>query len=121
MSRPPREHSRWRWRAAPTFPPGAPGSRPSGPTTSNAFRPGRSWRPSPNRPGSIPTPELSASGARALRVGLDIRALTDDATGVGRYIRALMSALKDSHGVELMSYRDAGPPVLGPQFAMPLR
>jgi glycosyltransferase involved in cell wall biosynthesis len=56
-----------------------------------------------------------------LRVALDARALTDDATGVGRYIRALSSAFEGSHGVDLIPYRDAGPRMLGPQLALPLR
>jgi glycosyltransferase involved in cell wall biosynthesis len=57
----------------------------------------------------------------SLRVALDARALTDDATGVGRYIRALTSAFHDSHGVDLISYRDPGPRIVGAQLAMPLR
>src|SRR5256714_6921268 len=89
--------------------------------TSNGSPPGRSWRPSPSKPGSIPTPELTAPGGPPLRVGLDARALTDDATGVGRYIPALIAALQESHGGELMAYRDAGPRMLGPQLALPLR
>jgi glycosyltransferase involved in cell wall biosynthesis len=54
-------------------------------------------------------------------VGLDTRALRDDATGVGRYIRALTGALRDSHGVELIAYPDPGPRIIGPQLALPLR
>jgi glycosyltransferase involved in cell wall biosynthesis len=56
-----------------------------------------------------------------LRVALDARALTDEATGVGRYIRALTAAFQESHGVDLVAYRDPGPRILGPQLAMPLR
>ena len=54
-------------------------------------------------------------------MALDARALADDATGVGRYIGALMTAFHETHGVELMPYRDAGLRVLGPQFELPLR
>jgi glycosyltransferase involved in cell wall biosynthesis len=32
-----------------------------------------------------------------------------------------MAALQESHGVELMAYRDAGPRMLGPQLSLPLR
>src|SRR3989440_10180547 len=109
------------WLAGPTFRREANGSKPSGPNTSNGSPPGRSWRPSPSKPGSIPTPELTAPGGLPLRVGLDARALTDDATGVGRYIRSLIAALQESHGVELMPYRDGGPRFLGPQMPLPLR
>src|SRR2546421_10327095 len=109
------------WLAGPTFRREANGSKPSGPITSNGSPPGRSWRPSPSKPGSIPTPELTAPGGLPLRVGLDARALTDDATGVGRYIRSLIAALQESHGVELMPYRDGGPRFLGPQMPLPLR
>jgi glycosyltransferase involved in cell wall biosynthesis len=56
-----------------------------------------------------------------LRVALDARALTDDATGVGRYIRALTAALQGSQGIDLVPYRDPGPPILGPQLTLPLR
>jgi glycosyltransferase involved in cell wall biosynthesis len=54
-------------------------------------------------------------------VALDARALADDATGVGRYIGALITAFHEMHGVELMPYRTAGLRVLGPQFELPLR
>ena len=54
-------------------------------------------------------------------MALDARALADDATGVGRYIGALMTAFDETHGVELMPYRTAGLRVLGPQFELPLR
>jgi glycosyltransferase involved in cell wall biosynthesis len=56
-----------------------------------------------------------------LRVGLDARALHDDATGVGRYIRALTTAFHENHGLELILYRDPGPRIVGPQLALPLR
>jgi glycosyltransferase involved in cell wall biosynthesis len=61
-----------------------------------------------------------ASGV-PLRVALDARALKDDATGVGRYIGALISAFHDSHGLEVIAYRDPGPRIVGPQLALPLR
>ncbi len=47
--------------------------------------------------------------------------MTDDATGVGRYIRALIAAFQQSHGVDLVPYPDPGPRILGPQLALPLR
>jgi glycosyltransferase involved in cell wall biosynthesis len=89
--------------------------------TSNDSPPGRSSRRSRSKPGSIATPEPAAPGRRRLRVALDAAALADDATGVGRYIGALIAALRDSHGVDLMPYRDRGPRLLGPQLALPLR
>jgi alpha-1,3-rhamnosyl/mannosyltransferase len=55
-------------------------------------------------------------------VGLDTRALREgDATGVGRYVVALIGALRESHGVDLALYADRGPRVVGPQVVMPLR
>jgi glycosyltransferase involved in cell wall biosynthesis len=54
-------------------------------------------------------------------VALDARELTDDATGVGHYIRALTNAFRESRTVDLKTYRDGGPPILGPQLALPLR
>ena len=79
------------------------------------------WRHSQSRLGSIPTPELDTRDPRPLRVALDARELTEDATGVGHYIRALTSAFRDSRAVDLKAYQDAGPPILGPQLALPLR
>jgi glycosyltransferase involved in cell wall biosynthesis len=89
--------------------------------TSNDFPPGRSSRHSRSEPGSIATPEPEASSRRQLRVALDTRALADDATGVGRYIGALITAFHDSHGVDLMRYQDQRLPLLGPQLELPLR
>src|ERR1700716_1131088 len=89
--------------------------------TSNDFPPGRSSRHSRSEPGSIATPELEASSRRLLRVALDTRALADAATGVGRYLGALIAAFHDSHGVDLMRYQDQRLPLLGPQFELPLR
>jgi hypothetical protein len=55
-------------------------------------------------------------------VALETRALGEgDATGVGRYIRALIGAFRDSHGVDLVLYPDRGPRVVGPQIVTPLR
>ena len=55
-------------------------------------------------------------------MALDTRALGEgDATGVGRYIQALIGAFRMSHGVDLALYADRGPRVLGPQVVMPLR
>ena len=57
-----------------------------------------------------------------LRVAIDTRALGEgDATGVGRYIQALIGAFQKSHGVDLALYPDRGPRVVGPQVVMPLR
>src|ERR1700737_3114585 len=89
--------------------------------TSNGSPHGRSLTRSRSGPESIATPDLETSSRRSLRVALDARALADDATGVGRYIGALMTAFHETHGVELMPYRDAGLRVLGPQFERPLR
>src|SRR3984893_1134908 len=105
--------------AGPTSPRGATGWSRSRPPTSTASPPGRSSRHSRSKPGSIATPELETSSP--LRVALDTRALSDDATGVGRYIGALITAFHDSHGVDLRPYRDAGLRILGPQLALPLR
>jgi alpha-1,3-rhamnosyl/mannosyltransferase len=44
-----------------------------------------------------------------------------DATGVGRYVQALIGAFHESHGIELRLYPARGPRVLGPQVVMPLR
>src|ERR1700737_3489511 len=100
---------------------GVTGSGRSGPMISNASPPGKSSGPSRSKPGSIATPELETSSRQPLRVALDTRALSDDATGVGRYIGALITAFHDSHGVDLRPYRDAGLRILGPQLALPLR
>ena len=55
-------------------------------------------------------------------MALDTRALGEgDATGVGRYIQALIGAFRMSHGVDLALYADRGPRLLGPQLVMPLR
>src|ERR1700737_5082953 len=89
--------------------------------TSNGSPRGRSSTRSRSGPESIATPELETSGRRSLRVALDARALADDATGVGRYIGALMTAFHETRGVELMPYRDRGFGLLGRQFELPLR
>jgi glycosyltransferase involved in cell wall biosynthesis len=53
---------------------------------------------------------------------MDTRALGDgDATGVGRYIQALIGAFRESHSVDLTLYPDRGPRMVGPQVALPLR
>jgi alpha-1,3-rhamnosyl/mannosyltransferase len=53
---------------------------------------------------------------------MDTRALGEgDATGVGRYIQALIGAFRESHGIDLALYPGRGPRVLGPQVVMPLR
>src|ERR1700674_2308108 len=88
---------------------------------SNDSPPGKSSRHSRSKPGSIATPELETSSRQPLRVALDARALTDDATGVGRYIGALITAFHEIHGVDLKPYRDPGPRILGPQVELPLR
>src|SRR5437588_10724579 len=75
----------------------------------------RSSRRSRNKPGSTATPESETRGRRPLRVALDAQALTDDATGVGRYIGALIAAFRERHGVDLTPYRHPSPRLLGPQ------
>ncbi len=53
---------------------------------------------------------------------MDTRALGEgDATGVGRYIQALIRAFREGHGIDLALYPDRGPRVVGPQVVMPLR
>ena len=54
---------------------------------------------------------------------MDTRALGDggDATGVGRYIQALIAAFRGSHGVDLALYPNREPRLLGPHVVMPLR
>jgi glycosyltransferase involved in cell wall biosynthesis len=44
-----------------------------------------------------------------------------DATGVGRYVRALIGALRESHSVDLAVYAGGGPRLVGPQLLTPLR
>src|SRR3989440_4326372 len=107
--------------ASPTSRQWASASSPCGPTTSKSFPRGGCWRPSRNRRGSIPTPESGGSSQR-LRVALDTRALGEgEATGVGRYIQALIGAFRESHGVDLALYPNRGPRMVGPQLVMPLR
>src|SRR5438445_5123643 len=92
-----------------------------GPTISKSFPRGRCWRPSRSGRGSIPTPESGGSGPR-LRVALDTRALGEgEATGVGRYIQALIGAFRVSHSAGLAPDPSRGPGVVGPQLVMPLR
>src|SRR6202049_644283 len=105
--------------AGATSPRGATGWSRSRPPTSTASPPGRSSRHSRSKPGSIATPELETSSP--IGVARDTRARSDDATGVGRYIGALITAFHDSHGVDLRPYRDAGLRILGPQLELPLR
>jgi len=55
-------------------------------------------------------------------VALDTRALVEgDATGVGRYIQALIGAFRESHSIDLALYGERWPRVFGPQVVMPLR
>ena len=57
-----------------------------------------------------------------LKVALDTRALAGgDATGVGRYIRALVSAFGDIQGLEVRRVDDDWPRLVGPQLLSPLR
>src|SRR5256714_15352591 len=107
--------------ASPTSRQWASASSPSGPTISKSFPRGGCWRLSRNRRGSIPTPEPAGSG-HGLRVALDTRALGEgEATGVGRYIQALIGAFRESHGVDLALYPNRGPRLGGPQLVMPLQ
>jgi glycosyltransferase involved in cell wall biosynthesis len=50
-----------------------------------------------------------------------MRALRDDGTGVGRYIRALSGALPQRHDIALIAYGEAKPRLVGPQLLLPLR
>jgi len=53
---------------------------------------------------------------------MDTRALGEaDATGVGRYILALIGAFRESHGIDLALYPGRGPRLVGPQLVLPLR
>jgi alpha-1,3-rhamnosyl/mannosyltransferase len=53
---------------------------------------------------------------------MDTRALDEgDATGIGRYIQALIAAFRESHGIDLAVYPNRGPRIVGPQVVMPLR
>jgi len=53
---------------------------------------------------------------------MDTRALREgDATGVGRYIQALIGEFRESPSIDLALYPGAGPRVVGPQVLMPLR
>jgi glycosyltransferase involved in cell wall biosynthesis len=44
-----------------------------------------------------------------------------DATGVGRYIRALIGAFRESRAIDLAVYAGDGPRLVGPQVLTPLR
>src|SRR5438270_13617117 len=121
MSRPRLEPWCWPWFAGRTSRRGATGSSPCGRMTSNDSPPGRSSRRSRSKPGSIATPEPETPARPPLRVALDAQAFAEDATGVGRYIGALVTAFRDSRSVDLMPYRDAGPRLVGPHLALPLR
>ena len=53
---------------------------------------------------------------------MDTRALGEGAaTGVGRYIQALIGAFRESRGIDLALYPDRGLRVVGPQVLIPLR
>src|SRR5438445_6645523 len=107
--------------ASPTSRQWASASSPYGPTISKSFPRGGCWRPSRSRRGSIPTPESGGSGRR-LRIALDTRALGEgEATGVGRYVQALIEAFRESHDVNLALYPNRGPRVVGPQLVTPIR
>lgn len=55
-------------------------------------------------------------------MALDVRALDGGgATGVGRYIRALMEAMQARPDTELEVFQGASPPILGPQLITPLQ
>src|SRR3979411_2995535 len=108
--------------ASPTPRRWATASPPYGRTISNGSPPGKCWRPSRSRRGSIPTPELLASGRGHLRVAIDTRALDQgDTTAVGRYIEALIGAFRESRTIDLEPYPGSGLRVVGPQLLMPLR
>jgi glycosyltransferase involved in cell wall biosynthesis len=85
-------------------------------------RPGRSSRRSRRRLASIATPDRPIEPPRTLRVAVDARALAGgEATGVGRYIQALIAALRDGHAVDVTLFDNHGPRVVGPQLIMPAR
>jgi glycosyltransferase involved in cell wall biosynthesis len=86
----------------------------------------------PPRRASIATPDglpadLIQGGSddeprRRLRVAMDGRALGEgEATGVGRYIQALLSALAESDALTVSVYQNRRPPLLGAQLLEPLR
>lgn len=53
---------------------------------------------------------------------MDTRALAGgEATGVGRYIQALIEALGDTRGIVVTQFHSTGPAVVGAQLVMPLR
>src|SRR5919109_2257402 len=116
----PRRPGRWcsRWLAGATFRQSAIAWRRSGLTTSSDSPPGRWSRRSRGRRASIPTPEIRPGAAReSLRVAIDTRALADDgATGVGRYIRALLAALREVPRLMPLDYGNRLPRLIGPQL-----
>jgi len=68
----------------------------------------------------VPGERLRRSSS-ALRVALDTRALDGDAaTGVGRYIEALVTRFNSGADVRLLTYRAGGLRVIGPQLLTPL-
>src|SRR5207248_3111448 len=99
----------------------ATGSSPCGRRISNDSPRGRSSRRSRSKPGSTATPEPETPARPPLRVALDAQAFAEDATGVGRYIGALIEAFRASPSVDLMPYRDSGPRLIGPHLALPQR
>ncbi|HSO94351.1 MAG TPA: glycosyltransferase family 1 protein [Candidatus Dormibacteraeota bacterium] len=55
-------------------------------------------------------------------MAIDGRALgTAEDTGIGRYIHALVAALREGHGVSTALYRQEFPRLVGPQLALGLR
>lgn len=57
-----------------------------------------------------------------LRVAMDGRALEGgEATGVGRYINALLAALRAREDTDVALFRRDWPPLVGPQFITPLK
>lgn len=55
-------------------------------------------------------------------MAIDARAVgTGEDTGVGRYIHALLAALREGLGVSTALYRQEFPRLLGPQLGLPLR
>src|SRR5438094_3037711 len=111
----------WPWFAGRTSRRVATGSSPCGRRISNDSPPGKSSRRSRSKPGSTATPEPETPARPPLRVALDAHAFAEDATGVGRYIGALIEAFRVSQSVDLMPYRDSGPRLVGPHLALPLR
>src|SRR2546423_1693791 len=122
----PPQRARWSWRSspAPTLRRWASGSSPVLRRTTSDSQPAAFSKRFRHRLESIATPEAASlpDAGRPLRIALDTRALAGaEATGVGRYIQALIDAFADSSAVQLQPFGADGVPLLGPQLLTPLR